>query len=763
MKSILSLISLFFFLLIVSAPAQAQVEAGPVWQVLRYDISASVQADRSLSAHAVISVRNIGRGAGTRITLRISPKAEIKSAAVNDAVASFRPSQDERAGQQKIEVTLASAVAAGDTFNVSVDYTLPVAENNGLASISPLGAQFLPLSFWYPTPTSPFVPRGADTAPFRLKVTNAVGDFLSSGKLSSGTFEQTLYGQPFFLSGNWETSEGAADARGITAYLPKGASAEERKQAEAVVALAGAARTFYAGLLGNAPDAPVRLVAVTRGAGFNDSGTLLLNASAFRRSKIDAVTAMQVAETVARLWLGGSVPVRAEAGGVIREGLARYLATLFLEKQFGSEVAEAERMRQRTAFEAVAPRSGPLSQTTPLDPSYFTVVGNKGAMAWRLIERTLGRDAFMDTLRRQLQAGAAGGAGFSLASMREALAARGGEPLRAMLQYVLDQPTEMDLIIGVPQSRGGDVSVALRNTGSIDVATTVVAFTESGEQLKTDVSIPARSFGEAVFKTTAKLRLVEVDPEKLYPQFDYSNDFAPRSTANEGPLAEATRLFVRQDYARAASLARDLLTRAPYAEEARVLLARTLLAEGKTELAEKEFRAALETRAPTPTTLAWASVGLGEISLQRGQASQAARSFDEAVRADGEYATTLAARAGRIKAEAAAKIAPAPDESVRAFITQLDKAILGGRKVEIDSLIVPGELAAFAKGIVGTQPEIWQTQVLRTEQLDAARMAVDVSLHVKQLGRDQSGTALLILARVGGGWKLQAIEFLEVQ
>ena len=417
-------------------------------------------------------------------------------------------------------------------------------------------------------------------------------------------------------------------------------------------------------------------------------------------------------------------------------------------------------MRQRTAFAAIAQRAGALSQTTPLDPAYLTVVGNKGAMAWRFVERTLGREAFMDTLRRQLQAG---DSGLTLAGLRESLAARGGEPVRALLQYVLDQPTEMDLIIGIPQPRGGEAVVALRNTGAIDAETSVIAFTESGERLKTDVKIPSRSFSEAVFKTAAKLRLVEVDPEKNYPQLDYSNDFAPRSTSNEEPLAEATRLFIRQDYARAEALARDLLTRAPYAEEARVLLARTMLAEGKNDLAEKEFRAALESRVPTPTTLAWAYVGIGEISLQRGQAAQAARSFDDAVRADGEYATTLAARAGRIKAEAAAKTAPAPDESARNFITQLDKAILSGRKVEIEALLMPGELSNFAKGVVSTQPEIWQTQVLRTEQLDAARMAVDVSLHVKQLGREQSGTAVLILARVGGQWRLQAIEFFEVQ
>jgi hypothetical protein len=362
-----------------------------------------------------------------------------------------------------------------------------------------------------------------------------------------------------------------------------------------------------------------------------------------------------------------------------------------------------------------------------------------------------------------LQAGAQGGAGFSLASMREALAARGGEPVRTMLQYELDQPTEMDLIIGVPQARGADSVIALRNIGALDAATTVVALTESGEQLKTDVLIPARNFSEAVFKTNAKIKRVELDPEKIYPQVDFANDFAPRSASGEDPLAEATRLFVRQDYARSESLMRDLLSGAPYAEEARVLLARALLAESKPEQAEKEFRAALDMHAPTPSTLAWVGVGFGEINLQRGQAAQAARNFDDAVRADAEYATTLAGRLGRIKAEAAAKTAPAPDESARAFIGQLDKAILSGRKVELDALIVPGELSSFSKGVVGTQPEIWQTQVLRTEPLDGTRMAVDVNLNVKQLGREQSGTAVLVLARVGGNWKLAGIEFFEVR
>ena len=60
---------------------------------------------------------------------------------------------------------------------------------------------------------------------------------------------------------------------------------------------------------------------------------------------------------------------------------------------------------------------------------------------------------------------------------------------------------------------------------------------------------------------------------------------------------------------------------------------------------------------------------------------------------------------------------PAPDESARTFIAQLDQAIKSGRKTEIEAFIVPGELTSFVGGIVGSQPEVWTTRVVRTEQL----------------------------------------------
>jgi tetratricopeptide (TPR) repeat protein len=198
-------------------------------------------------------------------------------------------------------------------------------------------------------------------------------------------------------------------------------------------------------------------------------------------------------------------------------------------------------------------------------------------------------------------------------------------------------------------------------------------------------------------------------------------------------------------------------------QEARILLARAQLAQEKLADAEREFRLALEDPLPLPATLAWANIGLAEISMRRGQAAEAAQRFGDAVRADALYGSTLAARAGRIRAEAAARTAPPIDEAARAFLAQLDQAIRNGRQADLDPLIVPGELVRFTRGIVGTKPDIWQTTVLRTEQLDANRIAADVSITARELGNNRSGTAVLMLVRVGGAWKLGGIEFFEVR
>lgn len=792
MKTVRTVLILSLCILILSTSvARAQDEtASAAWQVTKYDITVNASPDeRALTAHALLTALNVGRGSGSTLSLRISPKAEIKSVTVNDATATFTTREENRtraegvaaATLQRVTIKLPTSVAPGGTVTAAIDYRLPVGENTGIAALSSTGSQFLPRSYWYPTANAPWALRGADYAPTRITINGAGGEaVVSSGRGNGQSFDQPLSVQPFFITGAWDANQGTGDASGITALMPRGASADERKRADELIALAASARAFYAGLLGTAPDVPIRLVAAKRGAGFNDGGTALIDAAVFHRSKIDAVTALLISEAVARLWIGGAAPVRGEGSGVLREGLPRFLATQFFEKQFGREAADEERTRERVAYAAIANSDPPLMRSSLLDTTYLTTSADKGAMVWRLVEHALGRDALFSILRSSVQAAARNAQGLTVATVRAALEERGGESLKTLLALELDQPTDMDLMVGLPQQRGAQWVSALRNTGSIDANVTVAATTATGEHLTAQATIPARNFGEAVFNTSARLTRVEVDPEKLYPQLDYANDIAPRVVTSGDPLVDANAKFLAKDYAGTEAAARQVIALTPSLQEAHILLARALLAENKMDEAEREFRALLDEKLPTPNALAWGNVGLGEISLRRGQAVEAARHFNDAVRieaeyvsrlgarsetllTDADYASRLAARLGRIKAEAAANASPAVDDSARAFITQLDQAIKSGSKAGMDALVMPGELESFIAGIVGSQPDVWTSRVVRTEPLDANRLAADVAINAKELGKEQSGTAVLILQRVGSGWKLAGVELFEVR
>src|SRR5688572_19955916 len=389
--------------------AGAQTTATVIWQVTSFDINANVlQTERSLNAVATINAINVGTGPGRTLTVRLNSKASVKSVTVGGAAATFRPGAEPKGDLQRIEISLPASVAPGSNVSAAVTYVLPVESNTGLIAISPIATQFLPLAFWYPMPNTPLSVRGADTAPFRLttNIPNAISSGVDkAGPSGSVSFDQPLHGQPFFIQGDWDKVEGAADGKGVIVLLEKGAAAEERKRAESLISFAAAARTFYTAALGPAPDVPVRLVSVRRGAGFTDSGTVLFDADTLRLPRLDAATALSVAETVGRLWIGGQTPVRGEGGGVLRDALVRFLATQFLEKQFGPDAVKSELYRQRLAYATVAQRDGPLARTSQLDSSYFASVPNRGAMFWRLVDRRLGREVFNGLLRAALQAG----------------------------------------------------------------------------------------------------------------------------------------------------------------------------------------------------------------------------------------------------------------------------------------------------------------------------------------------------------------------
>jgi tetratricopeptide (TPR) repeat protein len=299
----------------------------------------------------------------------------------------------------------------------------------------------------------------------------------------------------------------------------------------------------------------------------------------------------------------------------------------------------------------------------------------------------------------------------------------------------------------------------LRNTGPIDVTVNVAGWAANGERMSAPTTIRAKSFGEISFKTANRPVKVEVDPEKFYPQSDYSDDIAPRESTDSDVLIAVKRAFDKQEFASAEKIAREVLRDQPRFDDVRVLLGRALLAQSRTADAEKEFRAVLDEKLPSPRSIAWSNVGLADIASKNGQNAQAAKFASDAIAADAEYGASLAARAIRNRTNAGA----ASDESVKSFFASFDKAATSNRKTDLDALSVAGEVSKFVGGISGQTVE-WKTNVLHVDPIDANNVWVEASLTVRLLNRDpENGTAVYRLTRAGGGWKLAGVDIFEVR
>lgn len=743
------LFTTFFVLLLGAVYAGAQNRISLTWEVIGYDLAAELPrdftSDRDLDVTASMRLKNIGSDSSSTVSLRISEQAEVSAVRVNGTEADFRKNEEKIGGNRSLQkiVTRITPVSSGQTVTVSVTYRLKVAANSGLNALSPVNSQFLPLAHWYPTPTSWYFPGGADYAPFDIRVTAANGEsVLSSGAKTEAGFSQKLSAQPFFVTGRWEQ----VTANGVEVYVPKGMSTDGKIAAE-LADIASGARTYTAGLLGKSPDTPLRIVGVSRGAGFSDGGTIFVDESVFLRRKVDSQTAVSVIEGVVKLWLGNIYKVQDDGYGVIREGLARHIATGYIEQRYGKPDADLERLRQRTNYSAISLRDVPLNIVSPVDAYYYTATANKGAMIWNYLNSTFGDDMYA-LIRAQAEDGE-----LTMRELRTVFASR-----KDYLDYMIDRITEMNLMIGLPQQNGGRTKVALRNMSEIDVVVDVEATASDGEKLSVSAPLKAGSFGEAVFTTPKKIVRVEVDADKIYPQTDYSDDIAPREIGDNDALVFIKKEFDRQKYAEAEKNARTVLEIYPIYDDARVLLARAQLAQGKVTEAQRNFEEIFKLKLPTAQSLAWASVGLGEIAARTGQTDQAWEHYAQAIRNGSELGATIAARRGRVRLKRDELVS----KEISDFFTNFDKAVVANSKSQIDALIVDGEIARFAGNVAG-QAQQWASRIVGVDRIDDNTLLVETDMTVKLLNREvETGMAVYRLVRVGNQWRLSDVEIFEV-
>lgn len=770
---------------------------GQEFEVKKYDVNARLDNEAheavararlrlvNLSARDLMDKVLQAVGDKPRIIFYLNSKAKVSEMKLNGQPVQFKTSEDARSNLLLVSTEVTSAFASAPEFDVEFAYTIPVPDRNPGMHVSTAESYLLPSSFWVPVKHTPFVEHGADTAPFMLTLDTPLGQNLklvSSGvSRAPNQFEQIQAAQPFFFVGDFEvTTRGGGGESGpaVEVYAPRGLDERGRAQVARVADEAAKIVEFMAQYFGVPQSGVFRIVTVNqRGVALAAPGVVTVDDALFRRNVLDLGTIELMANAAARSWIDGRVLLRGRGTWMLRDGLPVYLAAQYLGARYGEVQREEAFERYRRAYEPVARGSdAALLMQNPLDRNYVTSVFNKGASVWRIIEKKLGAQPFQQLIRRVLDrrqtdvvvltdwrnplCGMSRCASFK-AELINAAASAERDAMKSLFAQWVETVVLPDFAVGQPQPSANGVESAIVNFGDGEFTVDVVATTEGGEKLRRTVTLKSGEYGALTFPAGTKIARLEVDPEKIYIQKDYSNDVFPRRPSASELYGQAGLAYSKGEFAVAEAKAREALVSAPSAPTLEALLGRALLAQKKNDEAAKYFTDALK-RTPIPLqAYGWAHLGLGELALQRGAAAEAAEHFRLAAAAELDPATTEAARDGALKAERAANAVKLPDD-VRAFLKQFDDAMLQGPNA-VAPLVEQGNLRDFVRRLIVTKPSTWTTEGLRAEVWDAERTAVDVNLRVRIEGRDYAGRAVYVLSRASGRLKLSEVPSFDVK
>jgi hypothetical protein len=712
-----------------------------------------------------------------RISFFLNGKAKVSAMTVNGATVTPRTADDPRTGLLRASTEITSSIASAPEFDIELTYTIPSAERSTTLHISAGEMFLLPGSFWVPVNHTPYADHGADTAPFTLTVTAPAGmKVVSSGiRKSETSFEQPLAAQPFFIVGDYEVVTGGGPTPTVEVYAPRGLDEIGRRQMQRLADEAARIIVFHAKYFSAPRSAPFRIVSMrARDLAFSTTEAVTIDDSFFRRDALDLGTIELMAAAAAKAWIDGRVLLRGRGTGLLRDALPVYFAAQYLGERFGEAQREAAFERYRRAYAPLARgEDAPLLMQNPLDRNYTASIYNKGALVWRMLEKFIGRQAFDAFIRQSLDPQRVGAltltdwnaplcGSLRCASVKGALS-QGAQ--RSLINNLFAQWIEAvalpDFAVGQPQTGAAGVESALANFGGGDFTVEVVATTEDGKQLRQTATVKGGEIGSVNFPAGTRLATIQVDPEKIYLQKDYTNDAFPRRASLENLYGQASLAFTKGDLAAAEAKAREALSADPNSPTMQALLGRALLGQNKREEAARVLTETLKNEALPLQAFSWSHLGLGELELQRSAFAEAATHFRYAAAAEIDPATTLAAREGALRAARGAGAIKIPDE-VRNFLQQLDAAILQGSSA-VMPMIEQGNLKRFAQAFVAVRPTSWTTEALRAEVWDANHTAVDVSIKVRREGKDYAGHALYVISRVGGKMILSEVPIFDVK
>jgi hypothetical protein len=782
----------FSFVLLITVLCAVGAAAQEV-EVNRYTINARVDAAAgALEVRAAIEIANLSQAPKPKLYFRLTKLAKVSAVTVGGASAQFESADDRRVNTlNQLTITPQTSLAAGGKATIEVSYRIEVPESTGLIAISPTEILLAPESVWVPMPSTAFALTGATTAPFTLTVTGSSLRVVSAGAFkgdaNSQTFEQSVNSLPFFVASTFDP--GVTSERGgvkIEISAQAGLQSADGKTAtkdnlNRLTDEAGKIVDFLTKTLGAPPaGASFRIISSSRAGTIPLPGALIVNELTLRRDVLSANTIEAIADALARIWMDGRVRIRGQeprsaqadrpaqpplSYALLRDSLPRYFAALYFEERFGKEAGREAFNRMRWAYTPVAQakRDAELDIQTLLMPTFTAATFAKGPLVLRLFAETMGRDKFIAAVRSLL-------AGeqtkiVNLNDLRLALVKEGTASIDKLFQQWVDTIIEPDIVIGVPQAsdKPNTQTVNIRNLGTGDVTVAIVATAASGKQLTASVAVPSENITSFDLATAEKINAIELDPEKLIIQTNYDNDAKPAQVSAFTLFNESIIAFNKSDYTTAETKLREAARINSQNATVHAWLARALAAQNKNEEAARLANAALAIT-PTPTSaLAWSHITLGQIALAKNQASEALAYLRRAVAEADEAPAQYASREALARAERAASPSAQAEESVRAFVSQLDSLIKQPSSDKLYAIVIKSNLKKFVQGLTVAPPTAWATEIARVDQVDANRVALDVKIKATSGGREQAGGAVLVLYKTSSGWLLEDVQLFDVK
>ena len=787
------------------------------FEIKSYDINARVvPEEQKVDVQAKLRLVNLSgsdlaerillsSGDKPRMTFFLNPKAKVEAMKINGATIQPKTAEDTRNNLLRVNIDITSGMAGLREFEVDLSYSILAVDRGAALHVSSEETFLMPSSFWLPVAHTPYLTHGADTAPFSLKVTAPAGlKVISSGiRKNENSFEQSLAAQPFFIVGDYDVVT-RGGAHPVEVYYPRGSGASgevAKRQAERIAGEAERAVAFFAKYFGGASVEPFRVVSTqarqlntvtseafagSRETSVSMVGAVTIDENIFRRDAIDQGAVELLSGAVARMWIDGQVLLRGGGVGMLRDALPIYLVAQYLGDRYGLPQRDAAFERFRRAYATIARNDAPLLTQNQLDRNYATSVYNKGALVWRMIERTVGILPFETALRASLsrsKVDALSLAGWwapqqlsgpakphplcllsRCANFKENLITAGADRklVNELFTNWIESEALPDFAIGQPQNVASGVESTVANFGTGDFTVDVVAINDKGEKIPKTTTVKAGEFGVISFPAGTNLKTIEVDPDKLFLQSDYSNDSFPRKPSQSEAFGQANLAFSKNDFATAEAKAREGLIATPGAATLQALLGRALLALKKNDEAAKMFNDALKAEPLPIQAYGWSHFGLADLAIQQNKFDEAALHYRFAAAADLDATMTIAARDGALKAERGANAVKIP-EDIRSFLQKFDSAVLQGSSTSVNQFVEMGNLKKFAQSLVVRKPSTWVTEALRAEEWDSARTAVDVTLKIKIEGKDYAGRAVYVISRAGGKLLLSEVPTFDVK